>query len=280
MKVQLVQLPVTPDIEENIRLMTESLDPACDLAVLPELWNCPYDNDRIRDAARWDECCLQAMSQAAREKGLWLTGSLPVRQKDRLYNMAVVFDDRGQEVCRYAKTHLMEVHTASGGYSEKEVFAPGEGFTTFETPWGRMGLLICYDIRFPEPARLLADAGARVLLVPAAFNEAVGRKHWEPLLRARALENQVFVVGVNPDYTWKRYRAWGHSLAVSPDGIILQEGAGIVDLDLAEIDRIRERMPYSRIRRRDLYRIESGALLPADQPTDTDTVILDEEEKA
>lgn len=257
LKLQLVQLEVAPNVEENIRRMQGLLDPAADFALLPELWNCPYDNDMILQAASRDRDSRRTMSQAAAGHHLWLAGSIPWRQNGHIYNMAFVFDDQGLEVCRYAKTHLMEVNTTRSHYSEADVFTPGEAFCAFETPWGRMGILVCYDIRFPEPARLLAQAGIRVLLLPAAFNEAAGQKHWQPLLCTRALENQIFAAGCNPRYTWKGYKAWGHSLAVSPDGVILQEGPGTVELDLEQVDRIRQRMPYTKIRRQDLYRLES-----------------------
>lgn len=255
LKLQMIQLETTGDIQENIRRMNASLDPAAEFALLPELWNCPYDNGEIRKAAAYGDLCRQAMAEAAMRCRLWLAGTIPWEdsQTGCIYNMAFVFDDQGRLRCRYAKTHLMEVNTAHSHYSEAAVFTPGNGFRTFDTPWGRMGILICYDIRFPEPARILSDAGIRLLLLPAAFNEAVGKKHWQPLICARAIENQIFVAGCSPDYTWGRYKAWGHSLVVSPDGVILQEGPGIVQLDLMETERIRQRMPYDRIRRRDLY---------------------------
>ena len=253
--LQLIQLETTGDVQENIRRMQNAVNEKAQFVLLPELWNCPYDNAEIRKAAVFGEACRQAMAEAARKKTVWMAGSIPLQDPadGRIYNMALVFDADGAEVCRYAKTHLMEVHTPHSHYSEAEVFTPGDRFETFETPWGKMGILVCYDIRFPEPARILGDAGIRLLLLPAAFNEAVGRKHWQSLLCARAIENQIFVAGCNPDYAWGKYKAWGHSLAVSPDGMILQEGSGMVTLDLSETDRIRQRMPYRKIRRRDLY---------------------------
>ena len=255
LKLQLIELETTGDVQENIRRMQNAVNEKAQFVLLPELWNCPYDNAEIRKAAVFGEACHQAMAEAARKNKVWLAGSIPWQDPadGRIYNMAFVFDADGSEVCRYAKTHLMEVHTPHSHYSEAEVFTPGDRFETFETPWGKMGILVCYDIRFPEPARILGDAGIRLLLLPAAFNEAVGRKHWQPLLRARAIENQIFVAGCNPDYAWGKYKAWGHSLVVSPDGVILQEGSGMVTLDLSETDRIRQRMPYRKIRRRDLY---------------------------
>ena len=122
-----------------------------------------------------------------------------------------------------------------------------------------MGILICYDIRFPEMARLLAQSGIQVLFLPAAFNQQVGTCHWKPLLQTRAMENEIFLVGVNPDYSYNHYQAYGHSIIVDPFGTVIHESkeeVEITEIDLNKIKTIRERMPFWSIRRTDLYEIK------------------------
>jgi predicted amidohydrolase len=162
--LQLIQLETTGDVQENIRRMQNAVNEKAQFALLPELWNCPYDNAEIRKAAVFGEACRQAMAEAARKNAVWLAGSIPWQDPadGRIFNMAFVFDADGAEVCRYAKTHLMEVHTPHSHYSEAEVFTPGDRFGTFETPWGKMGILVCYDIRFPEPRFRFASAMASI----------------------------------------------------------------------------------------------------------------------
>lgn len=254
LRVQLVQLAVDKNVQTNIERMKGSIDGDADFVILPELWNVPYDNGEIQKAYKYEKDCYLAMSLTAKENGVWLAGTIPYAGK----NMAFVFDDGGHEVCRYAKAHLMEVHTKSHDYTERDVFEAGDEFCAFDTPWGRFGILICYDIRFPEPARLLALKGVRLLVVCAAFNNKVGPQHWEILLRCRALENELWVCGVNPVYKYGNYEAWGHSMIVDPNGQIKGTGPGVYDVDLTKVDEIRCRMPYWKIRRDDLYTLEDN----------------------
>lgn len=251
-RVQLVQMAVSPDISENIRTMEQAVDPRVDLALLPELWNVPYDNELIQASYAWSGTCREAMARTAREKAVWVAGTIGYEGQ----NMAFVFDETGREVCRYAKTHLMEVHTARHHYTERDVFAPGDRLVSFSTPWGPMGILICYDIRFCEPVRTLARRGIRLLLVCAAFNDQAGPAHWQPLLQCRALENEIWVAAVNPDYAYKNYRAWGHSMIVDPNGQVYGQGPGLYDIDLSYVEAVRQRMPFWKIRRTDLYSLE------------------------
>lgn len=246
MKVQLLEFPTTPSVPHNNSLLLSLIDDRADVVVLPELWNVPYVNSEIQAACDFQEQSYLAMKTAATAKSVWLTGTIPYEGK----NMAFVFDDTGQEVARYAKTHLMEVHTERHFYSEAEVFEPGDEFVDFDTPWGRAGILVCYDIRFPEPARILRNRGISFLFLPAAFNASVGPKHWKALLTARAIENQIYVIGVNPDYEYGNYRSYGHSMIISPDG----EETDTIDPDL--VKKIRTRMPYETIKRNDLYKLE------------------------
>ena len=256
MKITMVQFHTSENIQDNIHRMEEILlHCQADLIVLPELWLCPFQNDRIQEAKQWQEKAKEMLQSCAKSKHVWIVGgSIPYENQ----NVCFVFDRMGQEVCHYAKTHLLEVH-ANSTYKERDVFIPGDAFCTFDSEFGKIGILICYDIRFPEMARILSEKGIRILLIPAAFNQQVGEVHWKPLLQTRAMENQIFVVGVNPEYTYGQYQAYGHSLVIDPFGRILLEAKDeveTIDIDVSYVEKIRRRMPFWSIRRTDLYTIE------------------------
>ena len=147
-------------------------------------------------------------------------------------------------------------------YCENEVFVPGNHLQCFDTPWGKCGILLCYDIRFPEVSRILAQNGAQILFCPAAFNEQATKKHWKLFTQTRALENEVFLCGVAPaKYTYKNYTSGGHSILVDGFGNIVvelgeEEAYKVVDIDLNDIEKVRKRMPYWKVRRNDLYELK------------------------
>ena len=260
MKVALVQFKTTENILFNIERMKQiilSID--SNWIVLPELWICPYDNDKIQEAKKYQHVAKNMLKQCALENHVWIVGgTIPYDNQ----NLCFIFDDHGNKIAQYAKAHLLEVH-ARHTYTERDVFDAGNALCSFNTPWGKFGVLICYDIRFPEMARLLAQSGVQLLFVPAAFNTQVGKLHWKPLLQTRAMENEIFIVGVNPDYTYKNYQAYGHSIVVHPFGNIQFElenqEIGIHEIDLNEVIQIRKRMPLWKLRRTDLYEIKENS---------------------
>ena len=144
---------------------------------------------------------------------------------------------------------------------ESDVLTPGEDFTTFDTPWGKLGLMICYDIRFPELARLLALQGAKGIIVPAAFNMTTGPAHWELSFRARALDNQLYMAGIAPARdNSASYVAWGHTISTDPWGRVLiqleeKEEIAFVEWDLEYLEKVRRELPLLKHRRTDLYRL-------------------------
>ena len=159
----------------------------------------------------------------ARERGIWLIGgSIPELEDGNVYNTSFVYAPDGSCAARHRKTHLFDIDVAGGQrFMESETLTPGSDITTFETPWGTMGLCICFDFRFEELARLMTLRGARVLFVPAAFNMTTGPAHWELLFRQRAVDNQVFTVGTSPARDESAsYHAWGHSIVCDPWGSI------------------------------------------------------------
>jgi predicted amidohydrolase len=197
----------------------------------------------------------------AREHRLHLlAGSFPERTPEagRVFNTSVLVDPAGEIAGVYRKVHLFDVdlgREGGGSYRESASIAPGDEVVVAETPWGGLGLSICYDLRFPELYRLQAERGARFASVPSAFTPHTGKDHWEVLLRARAIENQVFVLAPaqcgrhGPDRV-----SHGRSLLIDPWGVVLAQlgdrpGLAVADCDLADQERMRERLPALRHRR-------------------------------
>jgi len=221
-------------------------DRGVDLILLPELWNVGYyEFARYRAAAEpLSGPTLSALAAKARELGAYiLAGSIVERGEERLYNTSALVGPEGEIVAAYRKIHLFSFHSM-----ERELLAPGEGVVVAETGLGTLGLSICYDLRFPELYRLQVDRGAEAFLVVASWPSA-RIDHWRLLCRARALENQAFLLGCNA--CGSRYG--GHSLVVSPWGEILAEAADSeevleVELDLEEVTRARAEFPALRDR--------------------------------
>ena len=180
MKIAQIQMHVSADKAENIRHACDLVRSAgdIDLAVLPEMFCCPYDNACFRDYGEpFAGPAQRAMSQLARERGIYLiAGSLPELEGHRVYNTSFVYAPDGTCIARHRKIHLFDIDVEGGQrFMESEVLSPGREVTTFDTPWGTMGLCICFDMRFQELCRLMALRGARVIFAPAAFNMTTGK---------------------------------------------------------------------------------------------------------
>ena len=266
MKIAQIQMRVTSDKTENLRRAAALIRQAApaDMAVLPEMFCCPYDNSCFRAYGEpAGGAAYQMLSRTARELGLWLVGgSLPELEAGRVYNTSFVFDPQGVCVARHRKMHLFDIDVEGGQrFRESDTLSPGNDVTLFDTPWGRMGLCICFDLRFEELCRVMALKGARALLAPAAFNMTTGPAHWELLLRQRAVDNQLFTVGTAPARDESgSYVAWGHSMVCEPwGGIVHQCGTGeevaVTELELSRIDAIRRQLPILSARRTDLYEV-------------------------
>lgn len=257
--------------------MTSGIDPAANAATLtaavadakaggaamlftPEMSGL-LDRDRERAApnlhAEGDDPVLAAVRDAARQQGLWVQlGSLAVRAGDTLANRGFVIDDRGEIRARYDKLHLFDVDLPTGeSWRESAAYGAGDGAAVVASPVGRIGLSICYDLRFPDLYRALSDAGAELLSIPAAFTRPTGAAHWHVLLRARAIEAGCFVVAAAQTGQHQDGRAtYGHSLVIDPWGEVLLDmgedaGLGFVDLDPARLADVRARIPVLRHRR-------------------------------
>lgn len=266
MKVSLLQIKTAPTPEENIVKIKEMLKQAkaegADIAILPEMCCCPYENSAFVQFAMPDNSpFLTELAKTAKELGLYLVaGSIPLAWEGKIYNASFVYNNQGECIAKHRKTHLFDINVKGGQYfMESDTFTAGKDVTTFQTPWGKFGLIICYDIRFPELSRLLALEGVQAIFVPAAFNMTTGPAHWELSFRMRALDNQVFMVGCAPARDMaSSYTTWGHSIVTNPWGNVVAqmdetEGILTVELDLGRVETVRQQLPLLQHRRTDLY---------------------------
>lgn len=268
-RIGLCQLPVSADLHRNHTSMREMVEKAadqgCEMVCLPEMWCCPYENAafvsfaELQGGETWS-----ALKNTAAEYGLYLIGgSIPERDGDRIYNTCFVFSPNGDQIARHRKVHLFDIDVPGGQrFMESDTFTPGDSFTVFDTPEGRIGVAICFDIRFAEQFRIMALEGAKAIFVPGAFNMTTGPAHWQLSFRMRAVDNQCFVCGCSPARDMSAsYHAYGHSLVCDPWGNVLQEldetsGLLLQDVDLSYADAIRGQIPILRNRRTDLYQLK------------------------
>jgi predicted amidohydrolase len=265
MRVALCQTNSGEDARANAeqveRLLAEAADAGADLAALPEVWPCQGSSPQMRAAAepvpgpRTDR-----LAEIARERRMWIQGGSVLELDDgKVFNTSVLFDRDGELVARYRKIHLFDADPPGAVPSrESFLFSAGDQVVVAETEFGRVGMSICYDVRFPELYRSLVVQGATIAFVPAAFREETGRAHWDVLLRARAIEDQCFVVAAAQWGTWgpegRERHNHGNSLVVDPWGRVLaraEDGVGLacVDIDIDEVRRVRAVLPALRHRR-------------------------------
>ena len=275
-KIALCQMNVVDNKEKNIekaiQMIKESKNKGADLAVLPEMFNCPYENEKFIEYAEKleDSQTLKEIAKIAKEENIHvLAGSIPELVKDdendieSIYNTAVFFDNNGKQLGKHRKMHLFDIDVKGKIYfKESDTLSAGNDFTIINTDLARIGIGICYDIRFVELSRIMALEGAEILIFPGAFNLTTGPAHWELLFRSRALDNQVYAIGVAPALDEDAsYNSYGHSIAVNPWGEVIEEldyseELKIVEIDLDEIKRVREEIPILKNRRVDLYEIK------------------------
>jgi predicted amidohydrolase len=266
MRVGLCQMRSGSDVEANLaeaeRLLHEAAEGGADLAVLPEVFPYLGSAQRISEIAEsLDGQIAKRVGEIARAREMWVAaGSIHERDEERVFNTTPVFDRTGELVARYRKIHLFDVELPDQpAFRESAVFGEGSELVTHPTEHARLGFAICYDLRFPELFRGLAALGTEVVVLPAQFQFLTGQAHWHVLLRARAIENQCFVVAAAQ---WGTYgaagegrRSYGHSLVVNPWGEVIaeaaEEGTGVTfaDLDLAELRRVRAALPALQHRR-------------------------------
>ena len=265
MRVGLVQLTVSDDPAANLPVTVANIREAAakgaDFVLTPELTNgLSSSRAHQRSVFRHEEEdeTLAALRDEAKSAGIWLlVGSLGLLTHDadgRFANRSFLIAPDGRIVARYDKIHMFDVNvSATEVYRESEGYRPGTKAVVAETPFAKVGMTVCYDVRFPALYRRLAQGGAQIITVPAAFNHITGAAHWETLLRARAIETGCFVLapaqtGFHPETNGKGRKTHGHSLAIAPWGEILADagtepGVTLVDLDLGEVEKARGRVP-------------------------------------
>ncbi|MCC8067889.1 MAG: carbon-nitrogen hydrolase family protein [Clostridiales bacterium] len=266
MKAALIQMKVQKENDENLvtacALISQAAQAGADLIMLPEMFCCPYETKNFPVYAQQEKGSnWQILSECAKKSRIYLVaGSMPERAGEQIFNTSYVFDRQGVQIAKHRKMHLFDIDIRGGQhFCESETLTAGSQITVFDTEFGKMGLMICFDIRFPELSRLLALRGARAILVPAAFNLTTGPAHWELNFRSRAVDNQVFLLGCSPARDMQSsYHAYGNSLVVSPWGNILakldeQEGILYCDIELRETEEVREQLPLLKARRTDIY---------------------------
>lgn len=242
------------NLREIARLARVAVADGAQLLALPEVADFQGSGPESYRAYALPEAehkALATLRGLAAELEVWmLLGSLSVREGDRLANRSYLLDASGGIVARYDKIHLFDISLPGGeSHRESDLFVPGRRAVVAETPWGRMGLSICYDLRFPQLYRRLGQAGTRVIFVPAAFTERTGELHWHTLLRARAIETGAYVIAPAQCGKFAGDRGcFGHSLIVDPWGRVLSDGGesvGVVRarLDLEEPERFRSAIP-------------------------------------
>jgi deaminated glutathione amidase len=272
MRAAAVQLNSTDEVSRNLesaeRLVRAAADDGAELIALPEKWNLLAGGETLAAGAEpLDGPSITAARGWARELGVHLlAGSVTVRlpDEDRPSNTSVLIDPAGEIEATYRKIHMFDVDVGGVSYRESEHEEAGSEVVLADAGDAKLGMTVCYDLRFPELYRILALRGARVLTVPAAFTLATGKDHWEPLLRARAIENACFVLAPNQiGDAPPHYRSYGRSMIVDPWGVVLatapdEECFVAAELDFLHQDRIRESLPALANRRPHAYEWPTG----------------------
>ncbi|EJL6490794.1 carbon-nitrogen hydrolase family protein [Vibrio cholerae] len=259
-RVGLVQMTSGPEISRNLTYLKQEV---AKLAQQGAQWIVTPENTLLlgnreqyhQQAESLDHGPVQhALASLAKEYGVWLLiGSMPIRRADGVTTSSLLWNAQGERVAVYDKLHMFDVDVADGHqrYRESETFTPGQQVVVTSTPFGALGLSICYDVRFPHLYAELRRQGAQILLVPAAFTAVTGQAHWEVLLRARAIETQCWVIAVGQTGHHPCGReTWGHSMVISPWGeVIANLGAEVqskvVEFNLATLDSVRCAMPIT-----------------------------------
>ncbi|XP_077919473.1 omega-amidase NIT2 isoform X1 [Halichoerus grypus] len=223
-RLALIQLQVSSIKSDNVTracgLIREAATQGAQIVSLPECFNSPYGTKYFPEyAEKIPGESTQKLSEVAKECGVYLIGgSIPEEDAGKLYNTCAVFGPDGTLLVKYRKLHLFDIDVPGKiTFQESKTLSPGDSFSTFDTPYCRVGLGICYDLRFAELAQIYAQRGCQLLVYPGAFNMTTGPAHWELLQRGRAVDNQVYVATASPARDDQAsYVAWGHSTIVSP----------------------------------------------------------------
>lgn len=271
-KIAAIQMPTVADKMENVRTVKTYLekikDENPDFVILPEMFCCPYQTENFPIYAEEEGGPIwQQLSAYAKQYGVYLIGgSMPEKDAEgNVYNTCYVFDREGKQIGKHRKVHLFDIDVKGGQtFKESDTLTAGDSDTVFDTEFGKMGVMLCFDIRFPELSRMMVNDGARIVFVPAAFNMTTGPAHWELSFRTRALDNQIYMVGCAPARDVSAgYISWGHSIVTDPWGRVIdmldeKKGILLAELDMDYEEQVREELPLLKSRRKDIYQLSQN----------------------
>lgn len=271
-KIAAIQMSTVADKMENVRTVKTYLekikDENPDFVILPEMFCCPYQTENFPIYAEKEGGPVwQQLSGYAKQYGIYLIGgSMPEKDAEgNVYNTSYIFGREGKQIGKHRKVHLFDIDVKGGQtFKESDTLTAGDSDTVFDTEFGKIGVMLCFDIRFPELSRMMVNDGVKVIFVPAAFNMTTGPAHWELSFRTRALDNQIYMVGCAPARDVSAgYISWGHSIVTDPWGRVtgmLDENEGILlaELDMDYEEQVREELPLLKSRRKDIYQLSQN----------------------
>lgn len=265
-KLALCQMKGTMEKEQNLlkaqSMIREAAQNGSDIVALPEMFNCPYSNKYFRKYAEGEDGeTINLLSSLSRELKIYLIGgSIPEIANDNVYNTSFSFDKEGNMIGKHRKIHLFDIDVKGGiSFKESETLSSGNKMTIIETDYCRIGIAICYDVRFPELFRKMTLEGVKLVILPAAFNMTTGPAHWDLTMRARALDNQIYFAAVSPARDVEGpYQAFGGSCVVNPWGDFCaktdsEESIVYANIDTEYLEDIRNQLPLLKHRRPEIY---------------------------
>lgn len=260
-RVAAIQMASGPNVNANLleaaRLIKQAAEAGAQLVVLPENFAIMgmSESDKVKIREQDGKGPMQDfLAEQAARHGIWLVGgTIPLAASDdqHVYAACLLFDDKGKRVARYDKIHLFDVRITESNerYNESSTIEPGNGIVVVETPFGKLGLAICYDLRFPGLFRRMIDEGVEIFAMPSAFTAITGKAHWDVLVRARSIENMCYMIAsAQGGYHANERETYGHSMIVDPWGMVLDtlpRGSGVVvaDIDLGRLRDLRRTFP-------------------------------------
>lgn len=266
LKIALCQMKVTDNKKINMlkaeEMVIEASQMGAKIILLPEMWNCPYSNDYFAEYSEPENGeTFEFLSKLAIKAGVYLVGgSVPEKEGKKVYNTSYSFDKSGKLIGKYRKIHLFDIDIKGGiRFMESETLSRGTDTLIIETEYGKIGIGICFDVRFPELFRKLTLEGAKIIMLPGAFNMTTGPAHWEITMKARALDNQVYFAACSPARSIEGpYIAYGNSCVVNPWGEFCGKTDGnesivYANLDFEYFEDIRNQLPLLKARRPEMY---------------------------
>lgn len=258
-KLALCQMATSFDKDESMETaahyVNQSADYGASIVCLPEMWNCPYGNKYFREYSENESGeSMEFMSDLARENEIYLVGgSIPENDQGKIYNTSYVFSPNGELLGKHRKMHLFDIDIeGSIRFMESDTLANGDKITVIDTEFCKIGIAVCFDIRFPEMFMEMAKMGAELIILPASFNTTTGPSHWELLIRSRAMDNQLYLAACSSARSEDApYIAYGHSMVSTPWGDIgaktdHKETIVLADIDLDQVEATRKQIPLNR----------------------------------